>query len=122
MAILSSTSTYLNFHFHNSSLSLIYRRPFRLLRPSLRLWKGPDERLRRCLSASPDPPSSLPESDPPPPNDPSRLSGLVGTLSKFQDRVQIFFAVLFWMSLFFWGSAWDGRSGGRPDKGSRSRR
>lgn len=42
------------------------------------------------------------------------------SLSKIQDRVQIFFAVLFWMSLFFWASAWDGRN--RPNKGSRFRR
>ncbi|KAF2299675.1 hypothetical protein GH714_002333 [Hevea brasiliensis] len=40
-----------------------------------------------------------------------------GTLSRLQDRVQIFLAVLFWMSLFFWASAWDGRNnGGRSNK------
>jgi len=50
------------------------------------------------------------------------LSGadVATSLSKIQDRIQIFFAVLFWMSLFFWASAWDGRN--RPDKGSRFRR
>uniref|UniRef100_A0A7N2LMR0 Uncharacterized protein n=1 Tax=Quercus lobata TaxID=97700 RepID=A0A7N2LMR0_QUELO len=47
-------------------------------------------------------------------------TGLAASLSKFQDRVQIFLAVLFWMSLFFWASAWDGRD--RPNKGSRFRR
>jgi hypothetical protein len=43
------------------------------------------------------------------------LTGWQESLSKLQDRVRIFFAVLFWMSLFFWGSAWDGpnNSGGK---------
>ncbi|KAG5016332.1 hypothetical protein AAZX31_08G209400 [Glycine max] len=51
----------------------------------------------------------------------TKLGADVATsLSKIQDRIQIFFAVLFWMSLFFWASAWDGRN--RPDKGSRFRR
>ncbi|KAG5000854.1 hypothetical protein JHK87_021926 [Glycine soja] len=88
-------------------------------------------RLPRCRAASPGPP--LPPSE----NDSSRhlkgaafgidktffiLSGadVATSLSKIQDRIQIFFAVLFWMSLFFWASAWDGRN--RPDKGSRFRR
>ncbi|KAK9098743.1 hypothetical protein Syun_025788 [Stephania yunnanensis] len=59
------------------------------------------------------------ESDPPPPPPPK---GLDVPLSKIQDRVLIFFAVLFWMSLFFWACAWDGRSGNRPSKRSRFRR
>uniref|UniRef100_A0A2P2PNA9 Uncharacterized protein n=1 Tax=Rhizophora mucronata TaxID=61149 RepID=A0A2P2PNA9_RHIMU len=48
----------------------------------------------------------------------------MASISRFQDRVQIFMAVLFWMSLFFWSSAWDGRNRGhgRPNKGSRFRR
>ncbi|XP_015870345.1 uncharacterized protein LOC107407555 isoform X2 [Ziziphus jujuba] len=62
----------------------------------------------RCLAAKSPPPP--PDSDPPP------GSGL----SKLQDRIQIFFAVLFWMSLFFWACVWDDRS--RPNKGSRFRR
>ncbi|XVF74735.1 hypothetical protein PTKIN_Ptkin13bG0135800 [Pterospermum kingtungense] len=62
----------------------------------------------RRLSAGPGPPSS-PDSDTPRPP---------GEASRTQDRVQIFFAVLFWMSLFFWASAWDGRNSGRPNKGS----
>ncbi|XP_039783869.1 uncharacterized protein LOC120650710 [Panicum virgatum] len=60
----------------------------------------------RCRAAAgPSPPSS----EPPPP------SGWQERLSRLQDRVRIFFAVLFWMSLFFWGSAWDGsnNSGGK---------
>ncbi|KAM7254121.1 hypothetical protein ACFE04_031803 [Oxalis oulophora] len=67
-------------------------------------------RLRhRCLAAAPPPESNR-----------NRASG--SSISKFQDRIRIFFAVLFWMSLFFWASAWDGRSGGRSNKGSRSKR
>ncbi|XP_054781304.1 uncharacterized protein LOC129288649 [Prosopis cineraria] len=55
--------------------------------------------------------------DPPPGNDSRHLIGFAGALVRLQDRVRIFFAVLFWMSLFFWASAWDGRN--RPNKGSR---
>ncbi|GMI78107.1 hypothetical protein HRI_001480000 [Hibiscus trionum] len=51
-----------------------------------------------------------------------RGTGLVGKLSRFQDRARIFFAVLFWMSLFFWYSALDGRNSDKPNKGSRFRR
>ncbi|CAK9310401.1 unnamed protein product [Citrullus colocynthis] len=61
-----------------------------------------------------------PDSDPPPEEDPIRLTGFPAILSKFRDRVQIFLAVLFWMSLFFWTSALDGKN--RPNKGSRFRR
>ncbi|XP_062089858.1 uncharacterized protein LOC133796385 [Humulus lupulus] len=64
------------------------------------------------------PPPSPPESDPTP--GPPRIKGLAASFSKFQDRMQIFFAVLFWMSLFFWTCAWDERN--RPNKGSRFRR
>jgi len=48
------------------------------------------------------------------------VAGVAASLSKFQDRVQIFFAVLFWMTLFFWASAWDGRN--RPNNGSKFRK
>ncbi|KAI4329338.1 hypothetical protein L6164_021612 [Bauhinia variegata] len=44
----------------------------------------------RCSVTSPGPP-------PPPGKDSRHIKGLVASLSKFQDRVQIFFAVLFWM-------------------------
>ncbi|XP_039034009.1 uncharacterized protein LOC120170011 isoform X2 [Hibiscus syriacus] len=66
-------------------------------------------RAPRCISAAPRPPPP-PESDSP---------GLVGKLYRFKDRAWIFFAVLFWLSLFFWYSAWDGRN---SDKGSRFRK
>ncbi|KAJ6342639.1 hypothetical protein OIU78_010550 [Salix suchowensis] len=48
----------------------------------------------------------------------------LATLSRLQDRVQIFLAVLFWMSLFFWASVWDGKNNGkgRLNKGSRPKR
>ncbi|QHN75661.1 uncharacterized protein DS421_19g637200 [Arachis hypogaea] len=66
-----------------------------------------------CRAASPGPPPA-PRTDPPPGNDSGMLRDLAASLSKIQDRAQIFFAVLFWMSLFFWASAWDGRN--RPNK------
>ncbi|KAH8520888.1 hypothetical protein Peur_039670 [Populus x canadensis] len=80
---------------------------------------SPTTRLRRCHAAlSPLPP---PQSDPPPGKDPQ---GIAATLSRLQDRVQIFLAVLFWMSLFFWASVWDGKNNGRGrlNKGSRFKR
>ncbi|EEF44794.1 uncharacterized protein LOC8282331 [Ricinus communis] len=93
------------------SVPINIHRPF--LAPRLRLG-----RLHAALS--PQPPNSQP--DPPPPEDDRK--GIAATFTRFQDRVQIFFAVLFWMSLFFWASAWDGRNrgGSRPNKGSRFRR
>ncbi|OMO54337.1 hypothetical protein CCACVL1_27880 [Corchorus capsularis] len=84
---------------------------------SVRLRSSCNTRHPRCLSAGPGPPSS-----PDPDSEPPRLSGFAGNLSRVQDRVQIFFAVLFWMSLFFWSSVWDGRNSNRPNKGSRFRR
>ncbi|KAK3160899.1 hypothetical protein QOZ80_1BG0067320 [Eleusine coracana subsp. coracana] len=65
--------------------------------------------LRRA-AAGPSPPSS----EPPPPSP----HGWQESLTKLQDKVRIFFAVLFWMSLFFWGSAWDGpnNSGGKKQR------
>ncbi|TVU20751.1 hypothetical protein EJB05_30346 [Eragrostis curvula] len=81
----------------------------------------------RCRAAAgPSPPSS----EPPPPSPQGKGSlapqltkskievqshSWQESLAKLQDRVRIFFAVLFWMSLFFWGSAWDGpnNSGGK---------
>ncbi|RZC50437.1 hypothetical protein C5167_018855 [Papaver somniferum] len=48
--------------------------------------------------------------------------GIDETLSKFQHRTQIFFAVLFWMSLFFWACATDGNNDGGSSKRSGFRR
>ncbi|KAL7162293.1 hypothetical protein ACSBR2_042718 [Camellia fascicularis] len=75
----------------------------------------------RCLAASPGGPPP-PQPDPPTGDDPTPSESPTATLSSLQDTMQIFFAVLFWMSLFFWASAWDGRNNGRPGKGSRFRR
>ncbi|XVF26582.1 hypothetical protein REPUB_Repub14bG0030100 [Reevesia pubescens] len=96
---------------------LIFSPKFHHHRPSLpvQLRSNSNTRLPRSLSAGPRPPSP-PEAGPP------RPPGFIGKLSRFQDRAQIFFAVLFWMSLFFWSSAWDGRNSGGPNKGSRFRR
>ncbi|WOH09860.1 hypothetical protein DCAR_0729320 [Daucus carota subsp. sativus] len=48
------------------------------------------------------------------------IIGVPMTLSRFKDVAQVFVGVLFWMAVFFWASAWDGRD--KPDKGSRFRR
>eukprot|EP00268_Persea_americana_P042051 TRINITY_DN4204_c0_g1_i1.p1 TRINITY_DN4204_c0_g1~~TRINITY_DN4204_c0_g1_i1.p1 ORF type:complete len:132 (-),score=18.21 TRINITY_DN4204_c0_g1_i1:178-573(-) len=48
--------------------------------------------------------------------------GLEVTFYRIRDGMQIFFSVLFWMSIFFWACAWDGRDNTRPRKGSRFRR
>lgn len=47
------------------------------------------------------------------------FSALTAALSRIQDTFRIFFAVFFWMGLFFWASAWEGRNGGKHDKGTR---
>ncbi|KDP37087.1 hypothetical protein JCGZ_06143 [Jatropha curcas] len=96
--------------------------PINPSRPFLPPRPNPNARLRSLYSAlSPQPPT---QPDPPPEKDPVRPKGIAATFSRFQDRVQIFLAVLFWMSLFFWASASGGRNGdsGRPNKGSRFRR
>lgn len=59
-----------------------------------------------ATSASSRPPPSPPSSG----EDQNFFSGLRDMLSRAEDGIRIFFAVLFWMSLFFWGSAWDGRA------------
>ncbi|XP_077229348.1 uncharacterized protein LOC143862223 [Tasmannia lanceolata] len=74
--------------------------------------------LYRVMNAGP--PS--PKSDEPFDKDPLSTIGLEANFYRIRDGAQIFFAVLFWMSLFFWASAWDGRDNGRPNKGSRFRR
>ncbi|KAH1085132.1 hypothetical protein AAZX31_07G029000 [Glycine max] len=93
------------------AFSFALHRQFQLLSSSSAVLR----RLPRFLAASPG--SPLPPSE----NDSSRhLEDVATSLAKIQDRIQIFFAVLFWISLFFWASAWDGRN--RPNKGSRFRR
>ncbi|XP_031261774.1 uncharacterized protein LOC116119977 [Pistacia vera] len=120
MDILSPTpytrlkSPFTGFHTNQSPPSISL--PPHPRRPSLQLIRTSPSapRLRRCLAASPGPPPS----DPPPQQDPVQLAGF----SRLQDRVRIFFAVLFWMSLFFWASAFDKRNNGRRNKGSRFKR
>ncbi|XP_021906629.1 uncharacterized protein LOC110821196 isoform X2 [Carica papaya] len=87
---------------------------------SLRLLINPNPRARLavCLAAAPGPPSP-PDSDRSAHRDPTPLRGIAGTFSRIRDRVQIFFAVFFWLSLFFWASVGDGSHSGRPKKGSR---
>ncbi|KAJ0238513.1 Transmembrane protein [Hirschfeldia incana] len=76
-------------------------------------------RLRRRIAVAGGPPSP-PTPDPPPPENTTQLEGLVGAVTRVQDRVKIFLAVLFWMSLFFWVTVTDGRGkGGKGKKGSR---
>ncbi|KAF7135668.1 hypothetical protein RHSIM_Rhsim08G0213600 [Rhododendron simsii] len=72
-------------------------------------------RRSRCRAANP-------RSPPPPESKLPPTEGPEATFARLQDAVQIFLAVLFWMSLFFWASAWDGRNDDRPNKGSRFRR
>ncbi|CAG7890134.1 unnamed protein product [Brassica rapa] len=77
--------------------SILPRLHFR--RRSISLLVTP-RRLRRIAVAGPDPP---------PPENTTQLEGLVGAVTRVQDRVKIFLAVLFWMSLFFWVTVTDGR-------------
>ncbi|CAA2942574.1 uncharacterized protein LOC111372179 [Olea europaea var. sylvestris] len=76
----------------------------------------------RCRATSPGPPSPPPESGPNSKKPPAPSSGVAASFTRFQDTVQIFFAVLFWMSLFFWSSAWGGKDNGRSNKGPRFRK
>uniref|UniRef100_A0A0D9Y927 Uncharacterized protein n=1 Tax=Oryza glumipatula TaxID=40148 RepID=A0A0D9Y927_9ORYZ len=69
--------------------------------------------FRYRAAAGPSPPSSEP-----PPRSPH---GWQERLSRLQDRIRIFFAVLFWMALFFWGSAWDGNNNSGGTKRQRFR-
>ncbi|RZC51111.1 hypothetical protein C5167_019537 [Papaver somniferum] len=76
----------------------------------------PFTRLVRCHSNSGTP---SPKSDG---EDIVPVLGIDEILSKFQHRTQIFFAVLFWMSLFFWACATDGNNDGGSSKRSGFRR
>ncbi|KAM7480349.1 hypothetical protein LguiA_028562 [Lonicera macranthoides] len=96
---------------HILSSTVLIRRSSSLSLSNPSAWSGP------CRAASPGSPSP-----PEPGKDLISSSGLLASLSRFQETVQIFLAVLFWMSLFFWASASDGRNNGPPDKGSRFRK
>lgn len=116
-------STTLSPTFFNSLASCCSRTQFtttyipHLHRSCLLSSSPPTKWSPRCRATSPGPPST-----PPPGENPSHSSGLISRFSRVQDTVRIFFAVLFWMSLFFWSCVWDGRNGGRPKNGSRFRR
>ncbi|XP_015067935.2 uncharacterized protein LOC107012575 [Solanum pennellii] len=82
----------------------------------------PNTSFGRCRATSAGPPSP-PQTEPPNNEEDSSSSpGIISSFSKAQDTLRIFVAVLFWMSLFFWYSVWDGKKDGRPNKGSRFRR
>ncbi|CAA0827371.1 Unknown protein [Striga hermonthica] len=72
-------------------------------------WSG------RCYAAGPP-------SEPPSEKSLAPISGVRSAFTKFQDTLQIFFAVLFWMSLFFWSSSWNGGDSSKQNKGSRFRK
>ncbi|KAF7814372.1 uncharacterized protein G2W53_028341 [Senna tora] len=114
MALLVSTATTSFCNFSTSTNSSFSPIPSRFPFQQPLSFRFTVVRPARCRAASPGPPP------PPPGDDPSQLQDLAISLSKIKDRVQIFFAVLFWMSLFFWASAWDGRN--RPNKGGPRRR
>ncbi|KAL3528870.1 hypothetical protein ACH5RR_008192 [Cinchona calisaya] len=105
-------------HNHTRIYSSIYhlRRSFPLSTSNSRRWFA-----GRCRASSPGPPSP-PKLDPTPGDNPPPSSGVLSSFSRVQDTVRIFFAVLFWMSLFFWYCVWDGRNDGGPKHGSRFRR
>ncbi|WZZ29058.1 hypothetical protein YC2023_012459 [Brassica napus] len=84
--------------------SILPRLQFR--RRSISLLVTP--RSLRRIAVAGGPPSP-PTPDPPPPENTTQLEGLVGAVTRVQDRVKIFLAVLFWMSLFFWVTVTDGR-------------
>ncbi|XP_010503432.1 PREDICTED: uncharacterized protein LOC104780618 [Camelina sativa] len=107
---LSNMTTNSNLY-HHSVLTL----PYQLPRGSVFLFSSP--RRLRCLAVAGGPPSP-PGPDPPPPEDTTQLEGLVGAVTRIQDRVKIFLAVFFWMSLFFWVTVTDGRGKGKGKKGS----
>ncbi|KAJ8755913.1 hypothetical protein K2173_024458 [Erythroxylum novogranatense] len=107
---LSSISPVINSKVSSLSFRIYQTRPF--LPPSGANPSSPHRRrlLLSSQALSPQPP---PQTDPPPENGSNRLKGVAVSMSRLQDRVQIFLAVLFWMSLFFWASVWDKRNTGR---------
>ncbi|KAF3328547.1 hypothetical protein FCM35_KLT05625 [Carex littledalei] len=78
---------------------------------------GESSHWRCATSARPPPPPNFGGDD-----SSGYISRLQEEFSKIQDRVRIFFAVLFWMSLFFWASVWDGTDDSRNNKGPRFRK
>ncbi|KAK9054665.1 hypothetical protein SSX86_025744 [Deinandra increscens subsp. villosa] len=115
-SILTATNPFLpSLHFF-SSCGCSTSRIISSYRWSLLPPRNSKLRRRRCDAMSPRPPSP-PEAGPPPDDDQSSNSGSVVSFSRFQEGVQIFCAVFFWLSLFFWSSVWDGKNNGRSNKG-----
>ncbi|GAB2222361.1 hypothetical protein Drorol1_Dr00013577 [Drosera rotundifolia] len=85
---------------------------------------NPNFATRRCrVFPGPTESPSPPQPDPPPANENQRSpAGIGATLSRFKESLQIFFAVFFWLSLFYWSSAWDDKNKGGGNKGNRFRR
>ncbi|KAL7152540.1 hypothetical protein ABFS83_04G104900 [Erythranthe nasuta] len=104
---MATTTTKSNTPCYSFPSTMNLHRSFSIKRSS---WLG------RCHAAT------GPQSEPPPEKNPPPPSGITAPFSRFQDSMQIFLAVLFWMSLFFWSCAWDGGNGGRPNNGSRFRK
>ncbi|XP_018434959.1 uncharacterized protein LOC108807202 isoform X1 [Raphanus sativus] len=112
-ALFNTTTRSSNLYLHHHSI--LPRLHFSRRNISLQVTP---RRLRRIAVAGGPPPPPSP--DPPPPENSTQLEGLVGAVTRVQDRVKIFLAVLFWMSLFFWVTVTDGRGkGGKGKKGSR---
>ncbi|CAN6886485.1 unnamed protein product [Brassica oleracea] len=101
---------------HHHSVLPPFSQRFHIRRQNIFFLVTP-RRLRR-LAVVGGPPSS-PSPDPPPPENTTQLEGVVGAVTRIEDRVKIFLAVLIWMSLFFWVTVVDGMGKGKGKKGSR---
>ncbi|KAH0880695.1 hypothetical protein HID58_068089 [Brassica napus] len=112
---LFNTTRSSNLYHHHSVLPPFSQR-FHIRRQNIFSLVTP-RRLRR-LAVVGGPPSS-PSPDPPPPENTTQLEGVVGAVTRIEDRVKIFLAVLIWMSLFFWVTVVDGMGKGKGKKGSR---
>ncbi|XP_021731827.1 uncharacterized protein LOC110698655 [Chenopodium quinoa] len=124
MAFLSPTSSYSNWVFFP-----IFRSPLLSLPPNFpsSINRSPSSpiQLHRSFPGPPLKPnrpilrSSLVPPPSPPGKDPQRFTGIAATFSRLWDKLQIFFAVFFWISLFFWASAMDRTNSGRGNKKDR---
>ncbi|CAH2036495.1 unnamed protein product [Thlaspi arvense] len=104
-------------HSHLPSLASPSIPPPSRLHPQTLFLAAAPLRVRR-IAVSPLRPPTPPSPDPPPPRS---TKSIVEVASMIQDRVQIFLALLIWISLFFWASALQGkdRGNGKGKKGSR---
>ncbi|CAH8361341.1 unnamed protein product [Eruca vesicaria subsp. sativa] len=116
MATALFNTTRISNRYHHHSILPPFSPRFHFRRQNISLLVT-SRRLRRLavVGGPPSPPSP----DPPPPENTTQLEGVVGDVTKIEDRVKIFMAVLFWMSLFFWVTVVDGMGKGKGKKGSR---